>query len=68
MHKQIQKTSFKPLSRKHQTDPCHKLYGTNHDNIVKFWRIVGDTIRFQFHAAVQVINLSTNRFCAFSFI
>ena len=53
--------------RKHQTDKRQKLYQTNHDNFIKLWKTLEDTIRFQLDPAGQVINLSTKRLCKDTF-
>ena len=53
--------------RKHRTDQRHKLHWTNHDNFIKLWKTLEDTIRFQCDPAGQVINLSTKRFCKDTF-
>ena len=53
--------------RKHRTDQRHKLHRTNHDNFIKLWKTLEDTIRFQSYPAGQVINLTTKKFCKDTF-
>ena len=53
--------------REHLTDQRHKLYRTNYDNFIKFWKTLEDTIRFQSDPVGQVINLSAKRFCKDTF-
>ena len=69
---QIQKTISGRLyltgpRREHLTDQRHKLYRTNYDNFIKFWKTLEGTIRFQSDPVGQVINLSAKRFCKDTF-
>ena len=46
---------------KHRTDQHHKPNRTSHNNFIKLWKTLEDTIRFQSDQAGRVIKLSIKR-------